>query len=395
MTKLPEFTVKELLVRHGIAVPRGRVCTSAAEAAAAAAELGTPVWVKAQVVAGDRAALGAVRRVDDPAAVAEVAGAVLGMTVAGQPVAAVLVEESVTGSWFGYASVSTVEGPARQVLRFSTTGGAGFDPAAAPVQLDLVDAVRPYRVRRALRAAGLPSDQLVAVAAFLQALVDTAGTWSAYTLELNPVALTAAGVVAVDAKADLDDYSKQFLPDPSVLDESDRDPREREARAYQAGDHRGSLRYVQLVPPDAPAGPRTVASHSVGGGESMVVLDALAAAGLTPANYCDTSGSPPADKVAVAGRLVTGQPHVRGLLFSTCIANQALSVTAAGLVRGWDEAGWRGPTVARFAGNQAEQARETVAGWAAERGVPVRVVGEDVDEWAAAVLLAELLTEDA
>ena len=176
-----------------------------------------------------------------------------------------------------------------------------------------------------------------------------------------------------------------------MLDEEDRNARERAAREFQAGDHRGSLRYVQLIPDDAPAGPTMVASHSVGGGESMVVLDALAAVGLLPTNYCDTSGSPSAKKVSVAAEIVAGQPNIAGMLFSTCIANQPLSVTATGLLDGWRNVGWTGPTVVRFAGNESEQAREMVRAWALETGAPTVIVGEESNEWEAAAHLARML----
>jgi succinyl-CoA synthetase beta subunit len=127
----------------------------------------------------------------------------------------------------------------------------------------------------------------------------------------------------------------------------------------------------------------------------MVVLDALAAAGLSATNYCDTSGSPSAAKVATGAGLVAGQTHVDGLLFSTCIANQDLSITAEGLLAGWDSAQWRGPTVVRFAGNQSDRARQMVRDWAALHDVQVVVLGEESDEWHAAAALAGLVTEGA
>src|SRR5262245_27837703 len=52
--KIHEYQAKELLEAAGAAVPRGRLATSAAEAAAAFDALGGPVVVKAQVHAGGR-----------------------------------------------------------------------------------------------------------------------------------------------------------------------------------------------------------------------------------------------------------------------------------------------------------------------------------------------------
>lgn len=394
MTRLLEHQVKDIIRSGGITVPRARLCASPEQAAEAAQELDGPVYVKAQVAAGDRAAAGGVRRADDARAAAAAAKEILEGGIHGIAVEKVLVEEAVQGAWEGYASVSIVEGPARRVLRFSPKGGAGYDPANAPVVLELTDALHPYRIRKALREEGVASEELVPITSFLHRLATLADRWAAYTLEVNPITLTPSGVVALDAKADLDDYSKALIPEPGLLEIVESDPRERKAREYQANDHRGSLRYVQLIPESAPPGPTMVATHSVGGGESMVVLDALSSVGLQPTNYCDTSGSPSADKVAVAAELVTSQRHIAGLFFSTCIANQRLSITAEGLVRGWRNVGWQGPTVVRFAGNEGDQAREIVREWARETGAPHVVLDENANEWSAAEAMVELLKRE-
>lgn len=395
MTRLLEHQIKDVLESEGFAVPNRRHCSTSGEVETAVDEIGAPVYIKAQVAAGDRGRHGGVVLAESATEARRAAQSMLGSSVQGITVGSVLVERATPGAWFGYASVAVEEAPARRVLRFSRTGGSGFDPADAEVAIDLVDALQPHRLRSALVKAGVPSAELIELVRALGLLAATAKRWAAYTLELNPVVMTEAGLVALDAKADLDDYSGSLIPEPSYLLVEDNDPREAEARKFQAGDHRGSLRYVQLIAEDGLTHASRVASHSVGGGESMVVLDALAAAGLEPANYCDTSGSPSAEKVAVASRLVAGQPHIAGLLFSTCIANQPLSVTAEGLLAGWTSVGWLKPTVVRFAGNQSDQAREMARTWAEQSGCPVIVVGEETDEWAAAALLAELLKTHA
>lgn len=393
MSKLLEHEVKSLLTELGVAVPVGILLDATGEHGSIAGSQAGPFYVKAQIAAGDRAKAGGVVRVDDLSSAREAGNRMLGTEIRSSVVESVLIEQGVTGAWEGYAAVTVAENPPRRVLVFCTEGGAGFDPSTAPFQLTLTEGPQAYRIRRELRRIGVTSEQLPAVTRFLERLAECAVLWCAYTLETNPVTFADGAVVALDAKADLDDYSKALIPRPELLDRPEQDPRERAARDCQQGDHRGSLRYVQLIAESHGRVGSTaqVASHSVGGGESMVVLDALAAAGLTATNYCDTSGSPSAQKVATGAALVAGQPHIDGLLFSTCIANQALSVTAAGLVAGWEQVGWRGPTVVRFAGNQAAQAREIVRVWAEERGVPIVIVGEETDEWQSASALSELL----
>ena len=57
-----EYQAKELLAKFGVAVPRGGVAYSAAEAVEVARRLGGSVWVvKAQIHAGGRGKAGGVK----------------------------------------------------------------------------------------------------------------------------------------------------------------------------------------------------------------------------------------------------------------------------------------------------------------------------------------------
>jgi succinyl-CoA synthetase beta subunit len=381
---LREHVAKGILAEYGVTVPEGRLCTTPEDAAAAARELGGPVYVKGQVAIGDRLAAGAVRRVRDADEAAEAALAIL------PSAPELLVERAVDGGREVYLGVQIRDdGPAR-FLMYSSSGGAGFDPSGALAARLPVGGGEAYEIRNALAAGGLAGRDLLDVSRLAQAAIRCALDWHLYTLELNPVLLTADGAVAVDAKMETDDYATPLVPDGDRV----RDPLEREgdalARRYQQEDHRGSLRYVQLVEAGEDGARPLVGTHSVGGGESLVVLDALDEAGLAAANYCDTSGAPSREKVAFAARLVAGQPHITGLFFSSCIANQPLSVTAHGVVDGLREVGWRGPTVMRIAGNEEDEAIAVLRGWAGSVDAPVEVFGRDVDEWTAARRMAEL-----
>ena len=397
--RLIETTSKAVLATYGLEAPARRLCGTGAEARAAAAEIGGEVYVKAQIPFGDRASLGLVTRAQGPEAAEAEARRQLGQAVDGIPVQAVLVEASVDPEASVYASVHVDGEAAARVLRIGLGGGGGYDPRQAEVQVPVpLAGIEAYEVRRLLGAAGLRGPRREAVTAAALAVVAAAREWHAYTVEVNPVFITAGGPVAIDAKIELDDYSLRSVPDRSLLGERTESERERRAREYQETDHRGSFRYVQLIDEkEVPEGAhsRIVGSHSVGGGESLVVFDALNSVGVKPANYCDTSGAPSREKVAFAAELIARQPHIAAFFFSSCIANQPLSVTASGLVDGFRAAGWRGPTVVRIAGNQEAEARALVEAWAAEEKVPAVVVGRELDEWQAAGLLAGLLDKEA
>ena len=395
--RLVETTSKDVLLRYGLRSPERRLCSTAEEASVAAGELGCPVYVKAQIPFGDRATLGLVKRVDDAATAGAEAARILSQAVDGIPVDSVLVEKSVEPRSSAYLSVHVDGESAARVLRIGLGGGAGYDPTRAEVQVPVpLAGLETYEIRRLLGQAGVTGSDREALTSSAVAIIRAAREWHAYTVEVNPVFITAEGPVAIDAKLELDDYSLKTVPDRQLIGRRAESEREAQARQYQEKDYRGSFKYVQLIDESevrAAGGPRIVGSHSVGGGESLVVFDALDAVGVKPANYCDTSGAPSREKVAFAAQLIAEQPHIDAYFFSSCIANQPLSITAAGLVDGFRAANWRGPTVVRIAGNQEPEARAIVEAWVAESGAPARVVGREVDEWQAAQLLNEVLAE--
>ncbi|MDX6284243.1 MAG: succinyl-CoA synthetase beta subunit, partial [Kribbellaceae bacterium] len=87
---LMEYQAKELFARHGVPVTLGRVVEDAADAAAAAEELGGRVVVKAQVKAGGRGKAGGVKLAATPAEATERAHDILGMDIKGHTVRRVL-----------------------------------------------------------------------------------------------------------------------------------------------------------------------------------------------------------------------------------------------------------------------------------------------------------------
>src|SRR6185436_15021079 len=79
--KIHEYQAKELLRGFDVKVPRSIVANSLSEASAAAAELGLPVVIKAQIHAGGRGKGGGVKLARTAEEVLERAGAILGMTL--------------------------------------------------------------------------------------------------------------------------------------------------------------------------------------------------------------------------------------------------------------------------------------------------------------------------
>jgi succinyl-CoA synthetase beta subunit len=91
----------------------------------------------------------------------------------------------------------------------------------------------------------------------------------------------------------------------------------------------------------------------------MMAMDALQRRGFAVANFCDTSGNPPASKVYRAARVLLSQPGVDGYFGSgSGVASQEQFHSARGLVKAFLEEPLGVPAVIRLGGNGEEKRRD-------------------------------------
>src|SRR4051794_41711402 len=91
---LYEYQGKQLFARFGIPVSDGRVAFTPEEARAAAAELGGPVVVKAQVLTGGRGKAGGVKLAASREEAEAHANAILGLDIRGHVVRRLWIERA-------------------------------------------------------------------------------------------------------------------------------------------------------------------------------------------------------------------------------------------------------------------------------------------------------------
>ncbi|TET98337.1 MAG: ATP-grasp domain-containing protein, partial [Dehalococcoidia bacterium] len=136
--KVHEYQAKELLARYGVPVPNGRVATSADEAAAIAADLGTPVAVKAQIHAGGRGKGGGIKLADTPDQARQAADQIIGMQLVthqtgpeGRLVSRVLVEEQLNVDRELYLGIVIGHSSGDPLVLASAAGGGDIEEVAA------------------------------------------------------------------------------------------------------------------------------------------------------------------------------------------------------------------------------------------------------------------------
>jgi succinyl-CoA synthetase beta subunit len=329
----PEHHAKRLLADAGLPVPRGGGAAEPDEAAARVREVGGPVVVKAQVPAGGRGKAGGVRFADTPEEAAAVAADLLGTTVAGFPVAGVLVEERIDLRRELYAAILDDAASRGPLVLFSTEGGIDIEEvhATAPEKviqraLDIREDLSVDAARELLEGAELDDRERQAVAGALAILHRVYREVDAGLVEVNPLAIDAAGEArALDCKLAMDDGARARHPElvEQVAASLPETGTELERRARELG-----LFYIEL---DGDIG---VLAN--GAGLTMTTMDVISHYGGAPANFLEIGGDA-YTKATPALRLALSNPKVRSLVVNFCGAFARTDVMAEGVVNAIEE----------------------------------------------------------
>jgi succinyl-CoA synthetase beta subunit len=326
--KLEEHAAKSVVLRPaGAPIGNARLCVSPEEVAEAVRAVG-PAVVKAQVPSGKRGKAGGIKVADTPEEGAEVASKILGMTIGGDVVERVLVEEKAAIAREFYAAVLIDVANRAPLVLFSTEGGMDIEEIA----LDRPDAIRRHVVdvlegfgepeaKAMLRGLDLGNSE-AGVVDILAKLYRIFRERDAELVEINPLAELKDGrVVALDCKFVGDDASHALQPEIAAAATPDKQT-ELEKRGSEAG-----LKFIQLD--------GNVGVLANGAGLTMTTMDVINHAGGRPANFLEIGGEA-YTKAEVALDLVLSNLGVKSLVVNFCGAFARTDVMAEGVVKAWE-----------------------------------------------------------
>jgi succinyl-CoA synthetase beta subunit len=317
---------QRLLVPAGVTVPTGRLVESPEAAAEAFAEIG-PCVIKAQVPTGKRGKAGGIKAADSAEAATDAARAILGMSIGGHVVDAVLVEERAEIEREFYAAVLPDTASRSPLVLFSSRGGMDVEEiaTAAPNTFRRRAVAHGERFGAAEARDMLTGLDLggaeVEVADILARLHRIFVESDAELVEINPLARLADGrVVALDAKFTLDDAAAFRQPDLAAVAAAE-NLTALERRGAEAG-----LKFIQLD--------GNVGVLANGAGLTMTTMDVISHFGGRPANFMEIGGEA-YTKSETALELVLSNPGVKSLVVNFCGAFARTDVMAQGVVKAW------------------------------------------------------------
>ncbi len=389
MARLHEYEGKKLLAEAGVEIPRGRAASSAREARETAGELNCPVVVKMQAWTTKRAAMGGIRFADSADEAEKAATDILSLEVKNFRVEKVMVEEKLAIKAEYYTGIIIDDSAAKPLIIFSSKGGSGIEEIAeahpdcvAKAHIDVSKGLRDYEARSLIRKTGISGKLQMQLANVLVKLYKVARKYEARSAEINPLVLTEDGrVLAADCRITVDDYAVFRHPELGikVAREFDRPPSELDLISYKVeeGDYRGTFYFIQMEQ-GFKKGENFVGFHGAGGGGSMMSMDAAMKKGFRIANFCDTSGNPPASKVYRAAKIILSQKGIDGYFGSgSGVASQEQFHSARGLVKAFREDNLSVPAVVRLGGNMEEKAIQILSDYTKDLSVPVEAYGKD------------------
>jgi succinyl-CoA synthetase beta subunit len=292
--KIHEYQAKEIFQANGIITPQSVVVTTPDGAQRVAEDLDKPVAIKSQVLVGGRGKAGGIKFAKNPKMAYEITEELLGMQIHGETVEKVLVEEMLDIQDELYISVAVDRSLKKPLIMASMSGGVDIEKVALKTPekivkyyLNPLEQFLPFQAREIARKMGVQTSLISQVGAMIWKLHQVFSNYDANIAEINPLVLTDNGLIAADAKLDIDDDSLYRHPDLTQLRTEPLD----------------EFAYVKLE--------GDIAVIGNGAGLTLAGMDMLKLYGGKPATFLDIGGGASKENIARALNLVISNSNVK------------------------------------------------------------------------------------
>ncbi len=309
--------------------------------------------IKAQVLVAGRGKAGGIKPVSNSEEAFEVSGSILSMTVKGEKVAKILVEQRVASKHERYVSIVVDRSSRCYTILCSTEGGVDIEQIAdqSPekiirYKIDQLVSLQDFEGRIVAKRLGCSGKQINELARIISRLFQMLLDYDAELVESNPLIETESGdFVAADLRILLDDNSlyrhPEFLARMKTF-EPDMTPLEIKAREK-------NLAYVEL---DGDVG-----IIGNGAGLVMATLDMILDYKGKAANFCDVGGGADEVRTAAALEIVLANPKVKVLLINIMGGITKCDDVARAILDIQKKMGISKPMVIRLVGTNEEEGR--------------------------------------
>jgi succinyl-CoA synthetase beta subunit len=355
--KLFEFEAKEIAQKYGIPVPNGSIASTPEEAKECFLKTNQPSMIKAQVLVAGRGKAGGIKPASTADEALEVAKTILSMTIKGEKVAKVLVEQKLASKHERYVSIVVDRSSRCYTLLCSTEGGVDIEQVALQHpervirrNINPLIGLQEFESRWVAKELGYSGKQMNQLGSIINRLFLIMFDHDAELIESNPLIETETGeLVAADLRILLDDNA--LFRHPKFLERmktSEPDMTQLEVKAREKG-----LAYVELD--------GTIGIIGNGAGLVMATLDMIMDYSGKPANFCDLGGGANEERITKALEIVLANPNVKALLINIMGGITRCDDVARAILDIQSRMGIKKPLVIRLVGTNEEEGRRILA----------------------------------
>ncbi|MDR2624056.1 MAG: ADP-forming succinate--CoA ligase subunit beta [Methanobrevibacter sp.] len=212
--KFYEYDAKKLFAKEGIPVLEGHVAYSPEQAMEFASDMRSPVAIKSQVLVGGRGKSGGIKFADNPGEAYYAASSLFGMEIKGETVKHLLIEKKANIKREFFLTISIDRMAKKSVIITSSEGGVDIEELAKtnPEKINKfyvnpLEEFLPYQAREIGRKVGVGNDLISSFGSIVWRLFRVFSKYDAQIAEINPLILTEEGLIAADAKLEVENDS--------------------------------------------------------------------------------------------------------------------------------------------------------------------------------------------
>ena len=287
--------------------------------------LNFPVVVKAQVQVGGRGKAGGIKVAKDINELTQYSEEILGMDIKGHKVEILLLEEASNILEEYYISFTLDRSEKKYLIMLSAKGGMDIEQVAEENPDDLIkfhvspsDKLTSSTISELINKANLNKDHEESLSEIIENLYLMFIEGDCDLVEVNPLAITDNGVMALDSKVSLDMNAKYKHPYFDDFEQEIPIP-ESEKNAKEKG-----LNFIKLD--------GSVGIIGNGAGLVMSTLDVVAENGGKAANFLDIGGGAKAETVSSALEVLEADQNVKSVLINIFGGITRCDLVAEGII---------------------------------------------------------------
>ncbi len=310
-----------------------------------------PVVVKAQVQVGGRGKAGGIKVANNQKELDKISKDIYGMDIKGHKVEVLLIEEASEILEEYYVSFTLDRSEKKYLMMLSSKGGMDIEQVAKDNPSDLKklyispsEGLNEKDLNDSIMEASLNEDYKTELFEIINKLYKLFQEGDCDLVEVNPLAITSEGVMALDSKVALDMNAKFKHENFQVLENEIPIPDE-EKFAKEKG-----LNFIKLD--------GSVGIIGNGAGLVMSTLDVVAEHGGSASNFLDIGGGAKSETVSAALEVLETDSDVKSVLVNIFGGITRCDLVAEGIVEATNGKKLKWPIVIRLDGTNSKEGIE-------------------------------------